>query len=61
MAMFLQLTLDYENVLNLRLRMPISDDLHARSLLTKLLKYEKVRIRFMLIRRLYQSERELRF
>ena len=31
-----------ENVLNLRFRMPISEDLHHRSLLTKLIKYEKV-------------------
>ena len=32
----------YDNVLQLRLRMPISDDLHPRSLVTKLTKYEKV-------------------
>jgi len=32
----------YPNVLNLRLRMPISDDLHHRSLVTKITKYEKV-------------------
>ncbi|MFC1841582.1 NAD-dependent epimerase/dehydratase family protein [Candidatus Dependentiae bacterium] len=33
---------DYPNVLNLRLRMPISDDLSPRSLVTKITKYEKV-------------------
>eukprot|EP01138_Halocafeteria_seosinensis_P005659 gb/GECG01005785.1/.p1 GENE.gb/GECG01005785.1/~~gb/GECG01005785.1/.p1 ORF type:complete len:168 (+),score=22.03 gb/GECG01005785.1/:1-504(+) len=38
----MQLSRDYDNVLNLRLRMPISDDLHSRSIVTKLLKYEKV-------------------
>ena len=32
----------YDNVLQLRLRMPISDDLHPRSLVTKITKYEKV-------------------
>jgi 3,5-epimerase/4-reductase len=32
----------YPNVLTLRLRMPISDDLHSRSFLTKITKYEKV-------------------
>jgi len=32
----------YPNVLTLRLRMPISDDLHPRSFLTKISKYEKV-------------------
>jgi|TARA_B100000795_G_scaffold75479_1_gene53646 3,5-epimerase/4-reductase len=32
----------YTNVLQLRLRMPISDDLHHRSLVTKITKYEKV-------------------
>jgi nucleoside-diphosphate-sugar epimerase len=32
----------YSNVLQLRLRMPISDDLHHRSLVTKITKYEKV-------------------
>ena len=32
----------YNNVLQLRLRMPISDDLHPRSLVTKITKYEKV-------------------
>ncbi|KNC52227.1 NRS/ER protein [Thecamonas trahens ATCC 50062] len=32
----------YENVLVLRLRMPISDDLHPRSFVTKISKYEKV-------------------
>jgi len=33
---------EYPACLILRIRMPISDDLHPRSLLTKLLKYEKV-------------------
>ena len=32
----------YDNVLTLRIRMPISDDLHHRSLVTKITKYEKV-------------------
>lgn len=32
----------YDNVLTLRIRMPISDDLHAKSLVTKLIKYSKV-------------------
>lgn len=32
----------YPNVLTLRLRMPISDDLHSRSFITKISKYEKV-------------------
>jgi dTDP-4-dehydrorhamnose reductase len=32
----------YPNVLNLRLRMPISDDLHERSFVTKITKYKKV-------------------
>lgn len=32
----------YPNVLNLRLRMPISSDLHHRSLITKIIKYQKV-------------------
>lgn len=33
---------DYPNVLNLRLRMPISDDLHPRSFVTKIIGYKKV-------------------
>lgn len=33
---------DYPNVLNLRLRMPISDDLHPRNFITKILRYKKV-------------------
>ena len=33
---------DYPNVLNLRLRMPISDDLHPRSFITKIIGYKKV-------------------
>lgn len=32
----------YPNVLNLRLRMPISDDLNSRSFVTKISKYKKV-------------------
>merc|ERR1719451_106755 len=32
----------YPNVLNLRLRMPISDDLSPRNFITKISKYEKV-------------------
>lgn len=32
----------YDNVLNLRLRMPISDDLHPRNFITKISKYSKV-------------------
>ncbi len=32
----------YPNVLNLRLRMPISSDLHPRNFVTKISKYEKV-------------------
>lgn len=37
-----QLVINYPNVLNLRLRMPISDDLHHRSFITKITKYERV-------------------
>lgn len=33
---------NYPNVLNLRLRMPISDDLHPRSFITKIKGYKKV-------------------
>lgn len=33
---------DYPNVLNLRVRMPISDDLHPRNFITKITKYKKV-------------------
>ena len=33
---------DYPNVLNLRLRMPISDDLHPRSFITKIIGYKKI-------------------
>lgn len=33
---------NYPNVLNLRVRMPISDDLHPRSFVTKITKYSKV-------------------
>lgn len=32
----------YPNVLNLRLRMPISDDLHERNFVTKITRYKKV-------------------
>lgn len=37
-----KLITSYPNVLNLRLRMPISDDLHHRSFITKITKYERV-------------------
>lgn len=37
-----QLIPHYPNVLNLRLRMPISDDLHHRSFITKISRYERV-------------------
>lgn len=37
-----ELLKSYSNVLNLRLRMPISSDLHPRSFVTKILHYEKV-------------------
>jgi len=37
-----KLLVHYPNVLTLRLRMPISDDLNPRSFLTKISKYEKV-------------------
>ena len=36
------LLLNYPNVLNLRLRMPISSDLHPRNFITKITKYKKV-------------------
>lgn len=36
------LLLSYPNVLNLRLRMPISSDLHPRSFISKITKYAKV-------------------
>jgi dTDP-4-dehydrorhamnose reductase len=32
----------YPNVLNLRVRMPVSDDLHPRNFITKISKYERV-------------------
>jgi len=32
----------YENTLILRLRMPVSDDLHSRNFVTKIAKYERV-------------------
>lgn len=37
-----QLMRNYENVLTLRLRMPVSDDLHPRNFVTKISKYEHV-------------------
>ena len=37
-----EMLINYPNLLNLRLRMPISSDLSPRSLVTKLLGYEKV-------------------
>jgi len=37
-----KLLVHYPNVLTLRLRMPVSDDLHPRSFLTKITKYQKV-------------------
>ncbi|KAI5474706.1 hypothetical protein MNV49_002574 [Pseudohyphozyma bogoriensis] len=33
---------EYPNVLNLRLRMPVSDELHPRNFVTKIAKYERV-------------------
>ncbi len=33
---------NYPNVLHLRLRMPISDDLHSKSFVTKIIGYEKI-------------------
>ncbi|BFZ62484.1 hypothetical protein YB2330_003578 [Saitoella coloradoensis] len=33
---------NYDNVLTLRLRMPVSDDLHPRNFVTKITKYERV-------------------
>lgn len=33
---------EYSNVLNLRLRMPVSDELHPRNFVTKITKYERV-------------------
>lgn len=41
-AMVEDLLRNYPNVLTLRLRMPLSDDLHPRSFITKITKYEKV-------------------
>jgi len=37
-----RLIMNYPNVLNLRLRMPISPDLHPRNFITKILNYKKV-------------------
>lgn len=33
---------NYENVLNLRVRMPLSDDLHPRNFISKISKYERI-------------------
>lgn len=41
-AMVDGLLLNYPNVLNLRIRMPISDDLHPKNFVTKITKYKKV-------------------
>jgi len=41
-AMAEELQVQYDNVLVLRLRMPISDDLHSRSFVTKITKYDRV-------------------
>jgi len=41
-AMVDELVPFYPNVCNLRLRMPISDDLHPRSFITKIIKYDRV-------------------
>jgi 3,5-epimerase/4-reductase len=41
-AMVEEVIRDYPNVLHLRLRMPISDDLGPRNFITKISKYEKV-------------------
>jgi 3,5-epimerase/4-reductase len=38
----LQMMKHYPNVLILRLRMPVSDDLHPRNFVTKITKYEYV-------------------
>jgi 3,5-epimerase/4-reductase len=42
MLIVLQIMMNYENVLCLRLRMPVSDDLHSRNFVTKITKYEHV-------------------
>mmetsp|Transcript_13413 Transcript_13413/g.34094 ORF Transcript_13413/g.34094 Transcript_13413/m.34094 type:complete len:294 (-) Transcript_13413:273-1154(-) len=41
-AMVQELIIEFPNVLHLRLRMPVSDDLHHRNLITKITGYEKV-------------------
>ena len=41
-AMVEELLKEYDNVLTLRVRMPISDDLHPRNFITKILNYEKI-------------------
>lgn len=38
----MQIMRTYPNVLILRLRMPVSDDLHPRSFVTKISKYDRV-------------------
>jgi hypothetical protein len=45
-----QLLEAYPNVLTLRLRMPISDDLNPRNFITKISKYEKVPALFASVR-----------
>lgn len=42
--MYAQLLEVYPNVLTLRLRMPISDDLSPRNFVTKISKYERVSV-----------------
>ncbi|HEY5234920.1 MAG TPA: sugar nucleotide-binding protein, partial [Rhabdochlamydiaceae bacterium] len=37
-----ELLISYPNLLNLRVRMPISDDLHPRNFITKISRYQKV-------------------
>jgi dTDP-4-dehydrorhamnose reductase len=41
-AMVEKMIVEYDNVLTLRLRMPVSDDLHPRNFVTKIAKYEFV-------------------
>ena len=41
-AMVEELLKSYDNVLTLRVRMPISEDLHPRNFVTKILKYERI-------------------
>jgi nucleoside-diphosphate-sugar epimerase len=37
-----RLVVNYPNVLNLRIRMPLADDLHPRNFITKIINYKKV-------------------